>query len=190
MLEKIKSALSKYNFLGPKEIYQIVSIAKSQTIKKGEFLIREGDLNYNVYLVLKGLFKIYVNNENGEELTMLFIPEKRNAASYHTVLKGEPSQQNIIALEDSLVISVDFRKFEKLAKTNSNLMLHLNNVLKEILCFTVDQVRFHIVLTPEQRYLKFCKEFPKLSQRVAQKDLASYLGITPTSLSRLRARLS
>ena len=132
----------------------------------------------------------YIINDNGDEHTMLFVPERKNVASYQTVLRNKPSMENILALEDSLIIFSDSRKLDELARKRPLILLYQNKVMKELLAFTVDQVWFHSVLTPEERYFKFCEEFPKLEQRVTQKDLASYLGITATSLSRLRARIA
>jgi CRP-like cAMP-binding protein len=190
ILEKLKRALSNYTFLGPRDILDLVSILNFKTVKKGEHIIREGEFNYHVILVLKGLLRSYVTNEEGQEYTMLFVPEMKNAGSYQTILRNKASVENIIALENSLVAFADFRTFDKFAKDRPSLMLYQNRVLKDLLAFTVDQTWFHVVLTPEQRYLKFCKDFPKLEQRVTQKDLASYLGITATSLSRMRARMA
>lgn len=105
------------------------------------------------------------------------------------MLRDKPSLENIVALENSLVALTDIRKFDNLAKKNPTLMLLQNTVLKEILAFTVDQNWHHVILPPEERYLAFCQTFPKLEQRVTQKDLSSYLDITATSLSRIRARI-
>jgi len=190
MLEKLKQALSSYTFIGPRDIFQLVSISTFKSIKKGEHIIRMGELNYNGIFVLHGLLRSYTINEDGIERTMLFVPEKKNVGSYQTILRNQPSVENIIAIENSLAAITDFRKFEKLALSSPSLMLFQNKIMKEVLAFTVDQVWFHLVLTPEQRYLKFREQFPKLEQRVTQKDLASYLGITATSLSRLRARIA
>ncbi len=190
MLEKIKQTLNNYTFLGPKDIFKLISILNFKTIYKGEYIVRIGEMNYSSVLVLKGLLRSYIINEEGAERTMLFVPENKNAASYQTVLRNKPSVENIMAIEDSWIAIADFRKFEKLTQTNPALMLYHNKIMKDVLASTVDQVWFHLVLTPEQRYLKFREQFPKLDQRVSQKDLASYLGISATSLSRLRARIS
>lgn len=190
MIEKLKQALNNYSFLGPKDIFKLISISRFKSIKRGEYIVRVGEMNYSTVLVLKGLLRSFIINEKGNERTMLFIPEKKNAASYQTVLRNKPSVENIIAVEDSWIAISDFRKFDKLSRDSPSLMLYHNNIMKDVLAFTVDQVWFHLVLTPEQRYLKFRELFPRLEQRVTQKDLASYLGITATSLSRLRARMA
>ena len=190
MLENLKQILSSYSFLRPEDIFQLISIVSFKTLKKGEYIIKAGEYNNDIMLVLKGLLRNYIITENGEERTMLFIPEFKNAASSQTVFKNKPSLENIVALENTILAIADLRKFEQLAKTSPSLLLLQNKIMKEQLAFTVDQVFFHVALTAEQRYRQFYKDFPELEQRLSQKDLASYLCITPSSLSRIRARIA
>lgn len=190
MIERIREALENFTLLGPREIYRIASVSTFKSFKKGDCIIQTGELNYNGILVVKGLLKSIVINEDGEERIILFIPEKKYAGSSHTILRNKPSIETIIAIEDSIVIMFDDRRLWKLAKDSPSILLLHNKKMKELLAEAIDQVWFHLVLTPEQRYHRFLKEFPLLEQRITQKDLASYLGITATSLSRMRARIA
>lgn len=190
MLEKLKEILQFYTFLGPKDIFQLISIVSFKTLKKGEHIVRAGEYNYNVVLVLKGLLKSYVINETGEERTMRFVSDRETCASYQTIFRNNPSVENIVSIENSIIAMADSRKFEELAQSSPSLMLFENKLLKDQLAFTVDQVYFHLNLNAEQRYLQFYKDFPELNNRLSEKDLASYLGITATSLSRMKARIA
>ncbi|MCB0696137.1 MAG: Crp/Fnr family transcriptional regulator [Chitinophagaceae bacterium] len=190
MLERLKEILNSYTFLGPKDVLQLVSIGNLKRIKKGEHIIHMGEHNYNAIFVILGLLKSYTINENGDEVTLAFVPEKKNIASYKTILSGKPSIENVVAVEDSWVLITDGRKLDKLVETNKSIMYMQNKILKEVLRSSLDNMMSHIILTPEQRYNKFCEDYPRLQQRVAQKDLASYIGVTPTSLSRIRARMA
>ncbi len=185
-----KQVLGSYAVLKPRDYVHLLSIARFKRIPKGEFIIKAGEYHYDIIIVLKGLLRNYIVDEAGDERTMLFVPEKKNAGSYRTVLRGQPSVENVLALEDSWIVAVDFREFERLAQSSPSMRHYQNLVLKELLASTVDQVWSHVGMGPEQRYLEFCQNFPKLSQRVTQKDMASYLGITATSLSRIRARIA
>lgn len=186
----LKKILGYYGVLNPVDIFYLASMASFKTFKKGEHLILAGEMNYTCMTVLRGLLRSYIVNEAGDEHTILFIPAKKNAGSSQTLLRNLPSVENIVAIENTLVAAVDFRKFEKLAQSRPKLLHLQNKVLKEVLAFTIDQSLFHVLLTPEQRYLEFCRKFPRLEQRVTQRDLASYLGVTATSLSRMRARIA
>jgi len=188
MLEKVKEVFGRHTFLSPNDLFQIALASKLRKLKKGEFLIRIGDVDLFAYTVVKGLLRSYVVTDTGDEVTLAFVPEKKNAASCESVLRGKPSVENWVALEDTWLISIDVKKMDNAAIHSKTLMRHQSTMLKETLAETIDRIQFHTVLTAEQRYEKFCGEFPKLEQRIKQKHLASYLGITPVRLSQIRAK--
>jgi CRP-like cAMP-binding protein len=190
MLEKITDALKEFNFLTPKDLFQLVSIAKLKQVASGELIVKEGDYNYNVIKVIKGLLSHYVVDKNGYERALLFVPEKMNSGSLQTTINRKPSDENIIALENSLLLLIDIRELEKLAAKNNNILKLINQSYKKIIAEAALRIKFLLVNSPEERYLHFREIYPHLLQRVKQKDLASYLGITVTSLSRIRARIS
>lgn len=190
MLERLKQILSNNTFLGPKDIVQLLSIAKIKRVKKGDVIVRTGERNYNAIQVIKGLLRSYTISDNDEEITLAFVPERKHIGSYKTIIANEPSVETIVALEDSWISFTDTRAFEKLAQNSKAIMRLQNKTLKELLKTTIENMMAQTVLTAEQRYVRFCETYPDLQQRVAQKYLASYLGITPTSLSRIRARMT
>ncbi len=190
MFEKLKEVFHQYAFLHPKDLIQLASISKLIRLKKGAHLVKEGDLFYDAVGVVQGLLRHYIIDKNGDEKTLLFVREKNQTGMMDTIFHNRPASENIMALENTLLIKIDARKIEKLASDNMRLLKLQNEVLKQVVASNVEQIRFLTVLTPEERYLAFCKSHPNLEQRVKQKHLASYLGITPTSLSRMRARLA
>jgi len=189
MLEKVKEAFDRFTFLTPNDLIQLALIVKVCSVKKDAHLVKVGDLNYNVMVVINGLVRHYVIDEQGNEKTLLFVSNKNPTTSMDTIFHNKPAVENIMALENSLLIKFDFRAFEKLASGNIRLLKILNTVLKETITSDVEYIRFLNLLTPEERYIYFRKKYPDIVQRVKQKHLASYLGITTTSLSRLRARV-
>lgn len=190
MLEKLKEAFDNFTFLSPKDLIDLASIIKLKHVKKGEHLVKVGDYNYQGMKVLKGLLVHYVIDEKGAEKTLLFVPEKMNAGALKTTMQGQPADENITALEDTTLLCADVRQLEKLANKNLHIMKLLNQNYKQIIAEAAERIKFLVVHTPEERYLHFLKTYPHLEERVKQKDLASYLGITVTSLSRMKARLS
>lgn len=190
MLEKVTEIFSQFTSLNPKDLFLLASIAKLRTVKKDEHLIREGDVCYDTFMVLKGLFRHYTVDENGVDRTLLFVPEKMPTASPDTILINNAATENIIALENSLVLKIDKRVFEKIAFDNVRLLKLKIQLYEQIIISNLAQIKFLTLLMPEDRYVYFCKTFPDLEQRIKQKYLASYLGVTPTSLSRMRARLA
>jgi CRP-like cAMP-binding protein len=190
MLEEIKEAFGQFTFLYPIDLAELASIISIKQIKKGEHLVKVGEYNYNAVKVLKGLLYHYVIDENGIERALLFVPENMNSGALQTTMMRKPADENIVALEDTIILSTDVRELEKLTDKNPRIQKMVNHLYKQIIAEAAERIRFLVVNTPEERYLHFRKTYPNLEQRIKQKDLASYLCITDTSLSRIRARIA
>jgi len=190
MFEKIKEIFREDTFLSPNDLLQLATIIKLTSIAKGEYLVKEGEINYKAVKVIKGLLAHYVIDNQGVEKTLLFVPENKNSGSLQTTINRKPADENIIALENSILVTVDIRELEKLAANSPGILKLLNQSYKQIITEAALRIKFLIVNSPEERYLHFCTSYPDLEQRVKQKNLASYLGITESSLSRIRARIS
>ena len=190
MLDKIKEIFFRFTFLHPSDLLQIASIIKPKSLNKGEFLIREGEYCYQIAILVKGLLRHYHIDNDGNEKTVLFVCEKNISVSAFTIFMNKPSPEYVVALEDTIVLLADNREFERIAKDNIRLLNLQNQFLKDAIISDIEQIKSLTVYTPEERFQNFCKTFPKLEQRIRQKYLASYLGITPTSLSRMKARIN
>lgn len=190
MFEKISALFKDFVFLTPKDLYQLASIIKIKHIEKGEHLVREGEYNFNAFRVISGLLAHYITDSEGIEKTLFFVPEKKFSGSMQCTINKKPADENIIALENCYLATCDVRELEKLASDNIRILKMLNQSYKDIITEAALRIKFLIAHTPEERYLQFTKMYPNLEQRVKQKDLASFLGITVTSLSRIRARIT
>lgn len=190
MLEKIKETFGQFTFLGLKDLADLAAIVGLRNLKKGEYLVKMGEYNYNAVKVLKGLLYHYTVDENGVKKALLFAPENRNSGALQTTLMGKAADENIVALEDTMILYVDIRELERLCDSNIRIQKLLNHLYRQVIVESAERIRFLVVHTPEERYSHFRKKYPNLEQRIKQKDLASYLCITDTSLSRIRARLA
>lgn len=159
-----------------------------RTFRKGELLLREGERSKDGYFVIKGCLRVYYVVE-GEEKTTAFFTEMEGITP-HSAASGQPSDYYIAAVEDSIVsvgnsdldaeMFARFPRFETLCRILSEQQLAKNQL-------SFDRFK---TSSPQQRYLDLMSQRPDLLQRVPQHQLASFLGITPQSLSRLRARLA
>lgn len=190
MLDQIKEAFKEFTFLSPKDMIQLAGILRIKHLKKGEHLVRYNQYNYLGVKVIKGLLCHYVIDNNGEKKTLLFVPEKMFSGSMQTTLNGKPADENIIALENSLLLTADTRELNKLADHNIKILKLITQSYKNIIIESAERINFLIAHSPEERYLHFCQSYPHLEQRIKQKDLASYLGVTVSSLSRMKARVT
>ncbi|MGB0403237.1 MAG: Crp/Fnr family transcriptional regulator [Salibacteraceae bacterium] len=180
--------ISKYVSLNDDEKNAIVALDIFKPIKKGTILLSEGQLSSNGYFVLKGCIRVYYVIE-GEEKTTAFYTEMERLTPT-CVISKKASEYYISASEDSIVAvsdpDMEAEIFEKFPKFET-----LCRVLSEDL-LVKQQINFDDYKTssPEKRYLNILEKRPDLIQRVPQHQLASYLGIKPQSLSRLRSRIT
>jgi CRP-like cAMP-binding protein len=179
--------ISKYITLTEEEKNAILSLDLFRSVKKGTTLLKKGQKSQDSYFVLKGCIRIYYLIE-GEEKTTAFYTEL-DALTPHCVINNTPSEYFISCVEDSILlvsnsdmeaeINSKFPKFDLMCRILSEELL-----AKERVDFDAYKTS-----SPEQRYLNLLQKRPDLIQRVPQHQLASYLGIQPQSLSRLRARI-
>lgn len=187
MQDTLFDFISKYISLTEDEKNAILSLDLFRSVKKGTTLLKKGQKSQDSYFVLKGCIRIYYIVD-GEEKTTAFYTEM-DALTPHCVINKAPSEYFISCVEDSILtvsnadmeveINSKFPKFELMCR-----------ILAEEL-LAKQQIDFDEFKTssPEQRYLNLIQNRPDLIQRVPQHQLASYLGIKPQSLSRLRARI-
>jgi CRP-like cAMP-binding protein len=179
--------ISKYVPLDSIEKNALINLNIFKTYKKGTVLLKEGQITNNGFFVLKGCIRTFYNVD-GEEKTTAFYTEMEGLTP-HCVLNKTPSKYYVSCVEDSVLVVSDanmenvtmqkFPKFETICR-----MLSEELLVKQQINF--DEFK---TSSPEKRYLNLVQKRPDLIQRIPQYQLASYLGIKPQSLSRLRARI-
>lgn len=179
--------ISKYISLTEDEKNTILSLDIFRSIKKGTTLLKKGQKSQDEYFILKGCIRKYYIID-GEEKTTAFFTEMEGLTP-HCAINNAPSEYFISCVEDTILtvankdvgveLLTKFPKFELMCRIFSEEL-----VAKQQIDF--DDFK---ISTPEQRYLTLLQNRPDLIQRVPQHQLASYLGIIPQSLSRLRARI-
>ena len=177
-----------YPYFDKASIEKIIPIGQMTEFKKGSSFIPYGKTDKRIGFVTDGLFRGVVF-ENDEEQTLWFSSELDILASYISILKGAPSNLTYEALEDSRVFVIDYEEFRKLAETDQHLSMSLLRMMEKLLLESYERLEKFIFYSPEDRYQRILKDKPEILNRVSQKLLASYIGITPVSLSRLRARI-
>jgi len=179
--------ISKYVSLTEEEKNAILSLDLFHSIKKGTVILKEGQKSIDNFFVLKGCIRTYYIID-GEEKTTAFYTELEGLTP-HCAINKSPSEYFVGCVEDCILlisnadmgveINSKFPKFEIMCRILSEELLAKKQI---------DFDAFKIS-SPEQRYLNLLQKRPDLIQRVPQHQLASYLGIKPQSLSRLRARI-
>jgi len=155
----------------------------------GTTLLSEGDIATKLFLVINGCLRTYFIKESGIEITSQFFIEGQMVASFESAMTGTPSRQYIDAVEDSIIGFIQITKFKKMISESGPGMYQFNKYLISRLIFYMNHHASFILDNPEKRYKKLLQDNPELVSRLPQQYIASYLGITPVSLSRIRTRI-
>ncbi len=180
--------MSKYISLTEEEKNVILSLDIFRSVKKGAILLKEGQKTKESYFVLKGCIRTYYVIDSEEKTTGFYT--EMEALTPPCVVSKTPSEYYISCVEDSIItvsnadmeteINSKFPKFDIMCKVLTEELLAKQRI-------DFDEFK---TSSPEQRYLNLLEKRPDLIQRVPQYQLASYLGIKPESLSRVRARIA
>jgi CRP-like cAMP-binding protein len=167
---------------------KLLKIAIPATFAKSAVFIAEGSVPRKLAFVAKGLFRYYYTSKKGTEFTKGFFPENSFITAYSALAQQLPSTYTIEALEDSEVFVIDYHPWQQLLEGHpcwkGLLMayLHKGYFKKE------KREREFLLFDARERYESFLEEYPQLEQRLRQSVIASYLGITPVALSRIRGQ--
>lgn len=178
----------RFPYLSEEDLLEVMQHCNTRQLEADEFFLKAGKVEMRGALVLNGLLRNFHTLPDGTERTVLFTPEGHGVAPYATLFFGQPASESTVAVEQSVIIEFDMRGLRKTIDGNPRLMRAYTHMLERMLTDAIARIDSFVLKKPEERYASFCKEFPQLLQRVPQKHLASYLGITPVSLSRIRAR--
>lgn len=153
-------------------------------------LLEEGDVSKYLYIVTKGCLRLYVIKEDGREVTAQFFFENQMVASMESAFTGKPGRMYLESIEVSEVVIVRLSDFKKITEHFPGMEKFLINFLQQRLLYYTDLYTSFILNSPEERYEKLLKDNPEMIVRVPHHYIASYLGITPVSLSRIRSRIA
>lgn len=172
------------------EIEAFASKATLRTFKKKEIFVGEEEVCRHLLFIHEGLFRYYYVLPEGDDLTKDFAVDQQNpfCTAFTSFITREPSHIWIEALEDSLVWMWDEAYVSSLFQNEPSWILFSKKMTERLFLRKEKREYSFLMLSPEERYQQFLKDFPQLNQRVPQYHIASYLGLTPESLSRIRKR--
>lgn len=163
---------------------------KIKTINKGQILLNSGDIAIEGYFVHKGLLRSYTIDEKGKEHIFMFAPEGWVISDMVSQIYKIPSDLYIDAIEDTEIEIFDENTFEKINKAQPNIAATESERLMKRAATLQKRVLLLMSATAKERYEDFIKTYPNIVQRVPQKMIASYLGITPEALSKIRGDIT
>lgn len=181
---------SKEISLDKESISSLQNIFKLKSIKKDMFFLQEGEESKEMGIIFKGIFRSYYIDKVGNDVTKYFYSEGGVLFSYAAYLCKKDSMYYIQALEDSEILVAKISDFEKIVEGNYKLLLFYKKMIDGFLMMKEEHANSFKLLDSVGRYKQFLDGYQGLENRLKQCHIASYLGITPVSLSRIRRKIN
>ena len=185
--EKIK-IIQQFTDFNERELNIIAPYFEPKKIRKKTILLVAGQVSSEVFYITNGCLRLFCE-KNGEELSTYFFTENMFAGSYDSFISRKPSKVAIETLEDSEILVLTYDSLEKLYKVLPEMNEFIRKAIEQRFVLLHDLFISYLLNSPEERYVTLLKERPELLQRIPQHQIASFLGITPVSLSRIRNRI-
>jgi len=159
-----------------------------KNLKKKTTLLQAGKTANEVYFIVNGCMRLFCEKD-GVELSTYFFTEQMFAGSYSSFISRKPSQHSIETLEDCQVLTLSYQALQELYVVFPKMNEFIRKSIEERFVVVHDLFTSYILNSPEERYLSLLKDRPDLLKRIPQHQIASFLGVTRVSLSRIRNRI-
>lgn len=184
----LREFLRGFPGLSAEEQELVLNALVANVYAKGTLLVKPGDIRHPCFFVLRGCLRQYVL-DNGLEKTIQFYTENETATLFSSFTGQAPSTSFLECSEESLLIVGEFGSEREMYQKIPALERITRGMMEQDFGKTQESLSRFITSSPEERYLYLQKNKPGLLQRVPQHQLASYIGVTPESLSRIRKRI-
>ncbi len=188
MLDVFRKYLADKITLTDQEFVLFESVMVFKRLRKRQYFLQEGDVCHSSAFVCKGLLRYYHVDNKGHEYIMQFAPENYWTSDRESMTSGMPSKYNIAAIEDSEILLLKKENFEMLRKTIPAFNDFVNETLRKNVMVLQERIHVGISLSSEEKYSNFISKYPDINNRVPLHMIASYLGVSAETLSRVRGQ--
>lgn len=188
-MELLINYLLQFGNLNQQQIELIKSKAVEKELKKDEYYLEAGKIQKEVIFLTEGIMRVIYFDNKGNEITKYFFDENRFVADINSFYQGIPTTEYLQTITDCKYIAISKTVFEELSMT----IIEWDNIIAKItakaMADKVNKISPMMAEDATERYLSFLEKFPKVAHRIPLSYLASYLGITQSSLSRIRKNI-
>ena len=172
--------------LTPEEIEILKSVFHLKKYRKHQYILQQGDIAHYGSFIVKGIARKYEVDDKGQEHILSFTPEDWWTSDPYSFFTGKPTDCFIDCLEDTEVLRVSANDLNMLYEQVPKMNKYFRILYQNALVAFQQRVRSYLSMSAFERYQDFLARYPHLEQRIPNHQIASFLGITPQSLSRLR----
>lgn len=172
------------------EKQKYISLLAEVKVKKKTFLMQAGEITKYEYFITKGCLKVYTLDEDGVPHISMFAVEDYWTGDMASFITKEPSRYFIKATEDSELLSISRANYELLFQEIPKFEKFYRILYQRSLINYIRRSNYGISLTAEERYIEFKRKYPNIINRITQKDLAAYIGITPEFMSKIISKVN
>lgn len=189
MLYKIKEYYKKRGVIIPDNEFNIISeLLQSRTLKKKEFFYKTGDTNTSVAYILRGSLRVFITDSQKKEFNRFFAFEDWWVGEYHQVMNNLPSKTSVQALEQTDIIEITKEALDIILEKCPVFTRATFNFYLKSYANLLEKEELKKTLTIEELYLDILKNKPQVLKRIPLYHIASYLGVKPESLSRVKKK--
>ncbi|AGA77337.1 Crp/Fnr family transcriptional regulator [Echinicola vietnamensis] len=188
MNAQLLNNIAKHIVLLPEEIALCGDFWKEKVVRKGEYLLRNGDIAKTDNYVVTGVLKAFYLSDKGDEEILYFANDDWWATDILSFQKQSPSVYNIQALEDTLLLQIHRDSFQEMLKQIPKLETYFRSILESYVGSLQQRIITTNASNAEQKYIDFIQKYPEIAAKVPQYLIASYLGVSPEFISRIRKR--
>jgi len=186
---EILNSIKKITDFSNSDIELILNKFETKIVKRKTTLLTAGEIAKEIYFITKGCLRIYYEKD-GVNISAYFFTEGMFAGAYDSFISNQPSRHYIETLENSELLSINFKNFTKLFDEFPKMNEFVRKILEDRFISLHKLFTSQILDNPQERYLNLLKNSPDLITRIPQHQIATFLGITPVSLSRIRSRIA